>query len=118
MPQPKIIYEPDWIDVNTQLTAIGEDFGYLCEFTVRVERDRVAVYARVRVAGNYDADGVIVQAMATRPIKSRPNVAIMCFSTAQDCWRQLDAGTLATAARGITSDWNGRPHIARRSKAE
>lgn len=116
MPRQFTAYEPDWIDVNTQLTAIGEDFGLVCEFTIRVERDRVVVYARCRKPGDFDVDSVIVQAMASRPLKSRPDVAIMSFSTAQDCWRQLDAGTFATSSRPIAHEWNGRPQVLRRGK--
>ena len=114
MPRQIVVHEPDWIDVNTQLTAIGGDFGLLCRFTVTVERDYVVVVARCMPA---DADSDYVPdavALAKRPLKSRPNVAIMCFSTAQDCWRQLDSGNGAIASTPLAHSWNGRPHIARR----
>lgn len=116
MPRQFEVYEPDWIDVNTQLTAIGEDFGVLAKFTVTVERDYVVVVCKCMPAAadhDYIPDA---QALAKRPLKSRPNVAIMCFSTAQDCWRQLDSGNGAIAGTPLASSWNGRPHIARRSK--
>ena len=114
MPRPQVVYEPDWIDVNTQLTALGEDFGVRCVFTTTVERDRVTIVAKCYHPA--DGDGAVprVQALASRPLKSRPNAAIMCFSTAQDCWRQLDRGTLAARSEPIAHDWNGRPHVTRR----
>jgi len=114
MPRKFEAYAPDWIDVNTQLTSLGGDFGVRCEFLVTVERDSVQCIARCyRVADGHDAPPV-VQALARRPLKSRPVLEIMCFSTAQDCWRQLDRGTLGAASGGISHDWNGRPNIARR----
>lgn len=114
MPRKFEAYAPDWIDVNTQLTAIGEDFGCLCEFRISVERDNVTVIATCyRVADGHDSPPV-VQAIARRPLKSRPVVEVMCFSTSQDCWRQLDRGVLGAASGGISHNWNGRPNIARR----
>lgn len=108
------VHEPDWIDVNAQLTAIGEDFGCICRHTVTVERDYVLVVARCYKLAASDPAPVECQALARRPIKSSPNAAVMCFATALDCYRQLDRGTLATGARDITYDWNGRPQVARR----
>lgn len=114
MPRPVVVHAPDWIDVNSQLTALGEDFSVRCGFTVTVERDTVTVIARCyRIAGT-DSSVPDVQALARRPIKSRPDVAVMCFSTALDCWRQLDRGVLGAEGGGVTHGWNGRPTIARR----
>lgn len=108
-------YAPDWIDVNSQLTAIGEDFGCICEYRITVERDMVTVISTCyRIADGRDS-APLVQALARRPIKSRPDVAVMCFSVAQDCWRQLDSGVLGKREGGITNGWNGRPQVARRS---
>ena len=115
MPRQITVHEPDWIDVNAQLTAIGEDFGCICEFRVTVERDSVTVVARCRRIADSDDPTPVVQALARRPLKSRPNATVMCFSTALDCWRQLDRGVLGAASGGITHDWNGRPQVARRS---
>ena len=107
------MHAPDWIDVNSQVTAIGEDFGCITRFDVRTERDMLTVVARAyRIAGD-DTDKPVVQALASRPLRSRPDAAIMCFSTALDCYRQLDSGVLGARDRGITHKWNGRPHIAR-----
>lgn len=110
----RVIYAPDWIDVNTQLTALGGDFGVICEFTVTVERDRVRVVARCRRPSDCDPSTPVVQSLAERPIKSKPDLAVMCFSTAQDCWRQLDRGVLGGREVAVSHDWNGRPHITRR----
>lgn len=115
MKHSREVYEPDWIDVNSQLTAIGEDFGCICRHSVTVERDNVVVVAKCYRIGGSSADDVVCQALARRPIKSKPNAAVMCFATALDCYQQLDRGALATGARDITYGWNGRPNIARRS---
>ena len=58
-------YEPDWIDVNSQLTALGEDFGCLCKFDLRVERDSVTVIARCWRIADGDGDVPVVQALAS-----------------------------------------------------
>jgi len=115
MPRKFEAYEPDWIDVNTQLTAIGGDFGLRCIFTITVERDYVVAIARCYRISGADCDVPDVQALARRPIKSRPDLAVMCFGVAQDCWRQLDRGVLGAAGGAVAHDWNGRPHVARRS---
>jgi len=107
-------YDPDWVDVNTQLTALGEDFGCRCEFTVRVERDRVTVIARALHLAGDDSGGIAAQALASRPFNTKPELAIMCFSTAQDCWRQLDSGSAGKRGGEVAFEWNGRPHITRR----
>jgi hypothetical protein len=115
MSKQRYRYEPDWVDVNTQLTAIGEDFGCICEFSVTVERDRVTVIARCRRIVDLDDPTPMVQALASRPFNTKPDVAIMCFGAAHDCYRQLDSGILGKRSGEITYGWNGRPHIARRS---
>lgn len=115
MPNPIKVHAPDWIDVNTQLTAIGGDFGLLCQFTVTVERDYVVVVARCVPPGASDDYVPDAQALAKRPIKSRPDLAVMCFSVAQDCWRQLDSGNGAIGGTALSYGWNGRPNITRRS---
>lgn len=115
MPRTFSAYEPDWIDVNTQLTAIGGDFGCTVKFVVRVERDHVVVICHCYRIADDSSDLPIVQALARRPLRSKPDAAIMCFSTAQDCWRQLDSGVLGKRSEPVAHEWNGRPHIARRS---
>lgn len=107
-------YEPDWIDVNTQLTALGEDFHVLCEFTVTCERDHVVCIARCwRLAGAAGAPPV-AQALSRKPLKSRPAIPTVLFALAQDCWRQLDSNNGAIQGTPIASLWNGRPHVTRR----
>ena len=114
MPRKMEVHAPDWIDVNAQLTAIGEDYGCICEFRATVERDHLTIIATCYRITEGRNSPPVVQALARRPIKTRPDAAIMCFSVALDCYRQLDRGTLAIAGSGITHDWDGRPHIARR----
>jgi hypothetical protein len=116
MPRKFASYDPDWIDVNTQLTALGEDYGVRCVFTVTVERDSVQLVAKCYAIAGNNCDAPVVQALARKPIKSRPQLEVMCFATAQDCWRQLDRGTLGASEGGVTYGYNGRPNIARRDK--
>lgn len=116
MPRTFAAYEPDWIDVNTQLTALGEDFGVLCEFTVTVERDNVISIARCRRIAGPAGVTPVAQSLSRKPIKSKPDLAVICFALAQDCWRQLDNNNGALQATPLGYSWNGRPHIARRDK--
>jgi len=116
MPRTFAAYDPDWLDVNTQLTALGEDFGVLCEFTITVERDSVISIARCRRPASDDSATPVAQALSRKPLKSQPNLAIVCFALAQDCWRQLDNGNGAITQTPVSYTWNGRPHIARRDK--
>lgn len=116
MPREFTKYEPDWIDVNTQLTALGEDFNVRCDFTITIERDRVVCIARCRRLAIGDNAPVEVQALSSRPIKNPTDMAVVCFALAQDCWRQLDSPHGASAQKPIAHNWNGRPHIARRDE--
>lgn len=116
MPRHFTAYEPDWIDVNTQLTALGEDFGVRCVYTVTCERDRVTVLAKCHHPSDGDSALPRVQALASKPIKSQPNLAVMCFAVAQDCWRQLDRGVLGTASEPIAHEWSGRPQVLGRAR--
>lgn len=118
MPRHITVHAPDWIDVNSQLTALGEDFGCLCEFITTVERDYVITTARCRVIAGDPFDAIVAQARSQRPLKSKPDLAIICFALAQDCWRQLDSGNAAIAPRATPTGWDGRPQIARRQRGK
>ncbi len=117
MRREKIVYQPDWIDVETQLSAIAEDFGALCTFVLTIERQRVHIRARCDKIVRKDADPPLVVAMASRPVNSVPNVAVMAFAVAQDCYRQLDTGTLGVAQKPLAHEWSGRPQVLRRRRA-
>jgi hypothetical protein len=114
MPREFTKYEPDWIDVNTQLTALGEDFHARIEFRTTIERDYVVTIARCFLVSECPELGPICQALSRKPLKSGANLAVICFALAQDCWRQLDAGNSAIEGKPLAHSWNGRPHVTRR----
>ncbi len=111
-------YEPDWIDVNTQLTALGKDWYLVCKFEVICSRDTVSVVARCYCPSSPNPAGVVVQALASRPLKSKPQIAVMAFATALDCWHQMDRGVLGARPPAVSRGWNGRPNIARLGSEE
>jgi hypothetical protein len=115
MPAHQNYYQPDAIDVNTMVTAIGTDFGLLCKLEAEFGRDKVVVFARCVHLVRKEGDVVEVQAMVARPLKPAPNIAVMMYSAALDCWHQLDRGMLAAATAPVQRGWNGRPRKPERS---
>lgn len=115
MPRKFEGYTPDAIDCNTQVTALGLDFGVLVKTSVEFARDEAVVLCACFRIGS-ESDGTpVVQSRARKPLKSKPDIAVMIFSALQDCWHQLDRGVLGAKPPAIAHDWNGRPHIARRN---
>lgn len=113
MPARTNYYSPDAIDVNTIVSAIGNDFGCLCSLSVEFRDFRVIVYAKCGKLVSAEADKVEVQAMCARPLKPAPDLAVMFYAAALDCWHQLDRGILAVAGVKVSNGWNGRPATPR-----
>jgi hypothetical protein len=109
MPARTNFYSPDAIDLNTTVSAIANDFNGICLLSVRFADDRVIVEARCVGMGSKDADAVLVQARVSKPLKPAPDLAVMFYSAALDCWHQLDRGVLAVANVKPVFGWNGRP---------
>lgn len=109
MPNKQHYYEPDAIDCNTLVAAIGNDFGGMCEITTTYENDLVVVVVRVRQLGSGREGVVQVQALVRAPLKSRRNAYVMQYSALLDCWHQLDRGVLGVATTPIVRGWDGRP---------
>lgn len=114
MPKQQTYYEPDAIDCNTLVAAIGNDFGAICTIDTVYELDHVRTTVRVYSIAER-ANGVVqVQAMVKAPLKARKSLYTMQYSALLDCWHQLDRGLLSAATRPIERDWNGRPKAPRR----
>lgn len=116
MPNEGKYYAPDCIDCNSQATALGEDFAVICEVSLRFERDQVVVIASCRRSAEAPNGAVVVQAIVRKPLRSRPDIAVMAFSAMQDCWHQLDRGVLSARPPAVAHGWSGRPQVARRDK--
>lgn len=110
MPQPRRYYEPDALDCNTCITAIGHDFGHRTEVETRYERDQVLVLVRCFKIGGVEADVVQVQAKVSAPLKGAKSLYVYHYSALLDCWHQLDRGVLAVAKTPIQYSWLGRPN--------
>jgi len=115
MPRKFEGYSPDAIDCYSQAVALGEDFGVLVWVSFTWEGDWVVATATCRRIAESPDGAVVVQARAKRPLKSRPDMALMAFTVMQDCWHQLDRGVLGVKPPAVTHSWSGRPHVARRS---
>lgn len=109
MPKQQTYYEPDALDCNTMVSAIGNDFGCICAIETIYELDQVRTIVRVYKLGQKWGGVVQVQAMVKAPLKSRKPLTTMQYSALLDCWHQLDRGMLGAATRPVERDWNGRP---------
>lgn len=109
MPRNINYYEPDAIDCNTMVSAIGGDFSCQCDITTTFERDQVIVLVRCHKGIGTAAHEVQVQAIVRCPLRGAKSAYSMQYSALLDCWHQLDRGVLAAAARPIERSWNGRP---------
>lgn len=109
MPRSQTYYEPDAIDCNTLVTALGGDFGVQPTIDTRYERDEVVVVVRCYKLGQPGGDAVQVQALVRRPLRSKGSLWAMQYSALLDCWHQLDRGLLSVARAQIQYSWSGRP---------
>jgi len=117
MPRPYTAYEPDQIDLNTMLTALGEDFGMRCVLNVEIARDVVITTAKCyRFLGD-DDDGPAVVARHKVQLRGQKSAWIGLYAVALDCWHQLDRGLLGAAQTPVIRGWNGRPQRPRRRNA-
>lgn len=111
MPRVQHYYEPDQLDCNTLVTALGNDFGVLPEITTEYARDEVLVVVKCRKYGQPGGDAVQVQALVRRPLRAAKSLYTMQYSALLDCWHQLDRGTLGVAKTPVEYSWNGRPQV-------
>lgn len=109
MPRLQHYYEPDALDCNTCITALGSDFGVTPEIITRYERDLVIVIVKCRKIGGADDGMVQVQALISAPQKGARSLYIHQYSALLDCWHQLDRGLLGVAQTPVARNWNGRP---------
>lgn len=111
MPRKFNYYEPDAIDCNTLVSALGNDFSVQCDITTAFERDQVIVLVRCHKGIGTASHEVQVQALVRSPLRGAKSGYTMQYSALLDCWHQLDRGVLATATRPIVHSWDGRPEI-------
>jgi len=118
MPRTINYYEPDALDCNTMVTALGGDFGVQCDITTEYTRDQVVVLVRCHKGIGTPAHEVQVQAIVRGPLRGARPLYAMQYSALLDCWHQLDRGVLAAATRPIERGWNGRPRTPERRTAQ
>lgn len=111
-------HEPDAIDCNTMVSAIGSDFSCKCDITTAYERDQVVVLVRCYTLVQEAANVVQVQAIVRTPLRTARSLYAMQYSALLDCWHQMDRGVLAAATRPIEHSWNGRPKVPERRNAQ
>lgn len=114
MPERIKYYEPDQLDCNTLVTALGNDFGCLCDITTSYARDQVVVLVRCHKGIETPGHTVLVQAIVRSPLRTARSLYTMQYSALLDCWHQLDRGLLAAATRPIEYSWSGRPKAPER----
>lgn len=118
MPSKMHYYEPDQIDCNTMVTALGGDFGALPTITTTYERDKVEVVVKCTKVRETTPGLVSVQAKVSAPLRTARSLYSMQYSALLDCWHQYDRGTLAVDKTPISYSWQGRPQTPRRRKGE
>lgn len=118
MPRKFETHSPDWIDVNTQITALAQDWGLVTSFRFTVERDYVVCICTTYLISASPNGSVVCQAIVRRPLKSKPESAVMAFTSAYDCWHQMDRGVLGARSPVVSHDWNGRPNIGAKRTQE
>jgi len=118
VPRSEKYYEPDQIDCNSMVTAIGNDYGCLCDITTTYARDQVVVLVRCHKGFETADHTVQVQALVRAPLRTARSLYTMQYSALLDCWHQLDRGLLAAATRPIERGWNGRPRTPERRNAK
>lgn len=116
MPRQFAGYEPDAIDCQSLVDALGGDFSCIAQTTVQFTADEVRVTCKVRKLGGADNCDILCQSLVRRPIKGHSSAYTLIYSALLDCWHQLDRGVLATATRPIERGWDGRPYTPRRRK--
>lgn len=114
MPRKEVYYEPDAKDCADQLSSVSEDFGCLCEVSVRFANGCVEVVCKARKMEEWPHGSVVVQALVRRPEKNAAQLYTMIFSGIQDIWHQLDRGVLGAQPPAIVHQWSGRPQVRRR----
>lgn len=112
MPQPTK-NAPDAYDTFNMVSAIGEQFGLVVEFTCRYYADYVQVVARAYRPSIEGNGPVTHQALVKYKYGHKADRAQHEFTLAFDLWCQLDGGGATAAQRGATHDWQGRVQVPR-----
>lgn len=115
MPQPTR-NNPDWIDVENLLGALGEEYKVVVYYSTRLRSGRVEVIGKTYGAP-YVAEGTPVHvALVSFEIKHPRDLVVVYFTIAWDLWCQHDGGGATAARRGAPSTWQGHPEVPRRRR--
>lgn len=117
MPQPTK-NAPDWIDVENLCATLGESYGVVCYFGVRLRNGKVEITGKT-VMAPYTPDAPVVHvALASFPIQLQKDLVVTIYTVTFDLWCQHDGGGATAAKRGAPYGWNGRVEIPRRRGAK
>lgn len=115
MPQPKKD-TPDFIDVQNILASLGEEYGVVVYFGIRLRNDHVECTGKT-VGSPYTPDAAVQHvALQSFPVKQGKEIPTVLYTLAFDLWLQHDGGGATAAKRGPTRDWRGRLETPRRRK--
>lgn len=81
---------PDMVDVRNVEANLGEDFGAFVRWEVYLETDFQVVICRCYLVRDSHPRPVAAQALSRVPLKSTKPLVTRLYSTAFDCWVQLD----------------------------
>lgn len=113
MPQPRR-NNPDMVDVQNMLHALGEDYGVIVRFTITVRGDLVEAIGKSYEAP-YTPDAKVVHvALASWPVQVYKDIPAQLYLLAFDIWCQHDGAGATAARRGPTYSWQGRVEVPRR----
>jgi hypothetical protein len=117
MPQPHK-NQPDYIDVQNMLGAIGEAYKAVVVFRTTIRGDRVEVIARSFGAPYDETAPVEHVALVSFAVKQPKDMASTLFTLCWDIWCQYDGGGATAAKRGAPTTWQGRVEVPRRRRAQ
>lgn len=113
MPQPTR-NSPDFIDLQNLCGALGEGYGVVVYFSVRIRGDLVEVIGKSYGAPYSPEAPVQHVALVTFPIQHQKDMATTFYTLAFDLWCQHDGGGATAARRGTPYTWRGYPETPRR----
>jgi hypothetical protein len=115
MPQPTR-NAPDYVDVENMCASLGESYGVVLYFVVRIRAGQVEIIGKT-YGSPYTQEGKVEHvALEKWPVKHSKDMATAMYTVAFDLWCQHDGGGATAAKRGAPYDWQGRVQTPRRRR--
>jgi len=117
MPQPTK-NAPDMLDVENMCASLGETYGVVCYFSLRIRNQKVELIGKT-VTTPYTPDAPVVHvALQTWAVQLPKDLPAAMYTIAFDLWCQHDGGGATAAKRGAPYGWDGRVKTPRRRTAQ